>query len=238
MLIFLGVNVADVFFGACKILFLWLYIDWFHQTELYVLTIYGYEFGDFEINNFRSMIMICDRIWSKQNHLLTGWWQLKDFFIFTTLGKMNPFWRAYFSTGLVQPPTSCWLLPIWTCFSLTFSSLWSWVILGPGLSPRAVSRASGLLWTLGTEGAFWGTDPIQYDFELVFGKSHKIHIVSKVRCACCFPPIFFNASNGSAGLVFQFQRCVTIRKLAIEPKRMPLLSWNLGSWNCNQRCQI
>ena len=34
------------------------------------------------------------------------WWQLK-YFLFSPrkLGKMNPFWRAYFSKGLVQPPT-------------------------------------------------------------------------------------------------------------------------------------
>ena len=34
------------------------------------------------------------------------WWQLK-YFLFPprSLGKMNPFWRAYFSIGLVQPPT-------------------------------------------------------------------------------------------------------------------------------------
>ena len=160
----------------------------------------------------------------------------KIFFIFTTIwGRWTHFDEHIFQLGWFNHQLVVDFLPIWTCFSLTFSSLWSWVILGPGLSPRAVSRASGLLWTLGTEGAFWGTDPIQYDFELVFGKSHKIPVVSKVRCACCFPPIFFNASNGSAGLVFQFQRCVTIRKLAIEPKRMPLLSWNLGSWNCNQK---
>ena len=31
-----------------------------------------------------------------------------NIFLFSarTLGKMNPFWRAYFSNGLVQPPTS------------------------------------------------------------------------------------------------------------------------------------
>ncbi len=39
---------------------------------------------------------------------LTRWWQLKYFWNFhpECLGKMNPFWRAYFSNGLVQPPTS------------------------------------------------------------------------------------------------------------------------------------
>ena len=35
-----------------------------------------------------------------------GWWQLKYFLCSPrTLGKMNPFWRAYFSNGLVQPPS-------------------------------------------------------------------------------------------------------------------------------------
>ena len=36
-----------------------------------------------------------------------------------SLGKMNPFWRAYFSDGLVQPPTS---LIFWAAF-LWFLSL-------------------------------------------------------------------------------------------------------------------
>ena len=61
-----------------------------------------------------------------------GWWQLK-YVLFSPrkLGKMNPFWRAYFSKGLVQPPTttthcnqklggsttiaSCWLSRIFFC---------------------------------------------------------------------------------------------------------------------------
>ena len=39
--------------------------------------------------------------------IFTGWWQLKEFlFSPRKLGKMNPFWLAYFSDGLVQPPTS------------------------------------------------------------------------------------------------------------------------------------
>ena len=42
---------------------------------------------------------------------MTRWWQLK-YFLFSPrkLGKMNPFWRAYFSDGLVQPPT-IWVFP-------------------------------------------------------------------------------------------------------------------------------
>ena len=41
--------------------------------------------------------------------LLPRWWQLKYGLCSPRkLGKMNPFWRAYFSNGLVQPPTSYW----------------------------------------------------------------------------------------------------------------------------------
>ena len=44
---------------------------------------------------------------------ITRRWQLKYVFNFNVhpyLGKMNPFWRTYFSNGLVQPPTSlAWL---------------------------------------------------------------------------------------------------------------------------------
>ena len=34
----------------------------------------------------------------------TGWW-FQIFFIFTPIWGRFPFWRAYFSDGLVQPPT-------------------------------------------------------------------------------------------------------------------------------------
>ena len=44
--------------------------------------------------------------WSWTNFKFARWWQLK-YFLFSSrsLGKMNPFWRAYFSKGL-KPPTS------------------------------------------------------------------------------------------------------------------------------------
>ena len=48
----------------------------------------------------------------------TRWWQLKDFLCSPrTLGKMNPVWRAYFSSWLVQPPTrkSCPITDPWGC---------------------------------------------------------------------------------------------------------------------------
>ena len=44
----------------------------------------------------------------RETNWLTRCWQLKYVFVFTApgkLGKMNPFWRSYFSNGLVQPPT-------------------------------------------------------------------------------------------------------------------------------------
>ena len=49
-------------------------------------------------------------MFSKQGELPTvtntRWWQLK-YFLFSPwkLGKMNPVWRAYFSNGVVQPPS-------------------------------------------------------------------------------------------------------------------------------------
>ena len=48
------------------------------------------------------------------------WWQL-DYFLFSprTLGKMNPFWRAYFSDGL-KPPTS------WSMFCV---NVFAWGVL-------------------------------------------------------------------------------------------------------------
>ena len=47
---------------------------------------------------------------------MPNWLVVSNIFYFhPNLGKMNPFWRAYFSDGLVQPPTSqsrgsifCW----------------------------------------------------------------------------------------------------------------------------------
>ena len=43
-----------------------------------------------------------------RDQFMTRGGQLKDFWNFQprTLGKMNPIWWAYFSDGLVQPPTS------------------------------------------------------------------------------------------------------------------------------------
>ena len=52
-----------------------------------------------------------------QSFSFLRWWQLKDFlFSSRTLGNWFPFWRAYFSNGLVQPPTSfqeCFIKFLW-----------------------------------------------------------------------------------------------------------------------------
>ena len=40
---------------------------------------------------------------SKSDQRTSRWWF--HFFIFTPIWGNDPFWRAYFSTGLVQPPT-------------------------------------------------------------------------------------------------------------------------------------
>ena len=55
---------------------------------------------------------------------VSGWWQLNYFLCSTrNLGKMNPFWRAYFSDGLVQPPTRGVFSPVTVCFFFKFSVL-------------------------------------------------------------------------------------------------------------------
>ena len=50
--------------------------------------------------------VICWFFVGVQDRNITGWWQLK-YFLFSPqkLGTMNPFWRRYFSRGLVQPQT-------------------------------------------------------------------------------------------------------------------------------------
>ena len=57
-------------------------------------------------------------------HSLTRWWQLKYFWKISPrkLGKWSNLTCAYFSNGLVQPPTS------WAFFSLTFTFWWQNVI--------------------------------------------------------------------------------------------------------------
>ena len=84
--------------------------------------------------------------------LTPSWWQLTYFSCSPRkFGKMNPIWWAYFSDGLVQPPTrirlciffsfffpgddissceilqkGCWELCVWDCQPGTAESVWRW----------------------------------------------------------------------------------------------------------------
>ena len=42
---------------------------------------------------------------------LSGWWFQIFFYVHPELWGNDPIWRSYFSTGLVQPPTSYWKSP-------------------------------------------------------------------------------------------------------------------------------
>ena len=79
---------------------------------------------------------------------LTGWWQLK-YFLFSpqTLGKMNPFWRAYVSNGL-KPPASQESKSIFTlwCFFDIFVRIYYWkshVLIGK--SKAGISKTTSYL---------------------------------------------------------------------------------------------
>ena len=65
-----------------------------------------------------------------QDYIKTRWWQLKCFLSSPRkLGKMNPFWRAYFSKGLVQPPSSTDSLSSVPAFPGSFCSSWCWWVV-------------------------------------------------------------------------------------------------------------
>ena len=52
---------------------------------------------------FRGVSVLVSGISNPNN--IAGWWFLIFLVIFTPLWGRFPFWRAYFSNGLVQPPT-------------------------------------------------------------------------------------------------------------------------------------
>ena len=56
-------------------------------------------------------LMVVNQLDDSQTSLKSGWW-FQIFFMFTPIWGRFPFWRAYFSKGLVQPPTSKWLVQI------------------------------------------------------------------------------------------------------------------------------
>ena len=57
-------------------------------------------------NFCRCQIAIFPNQWSLPCGVVYRWWQLKYLFIFTPTWGRFPMWRAYFSDGLVQPPSS------------------------------------------------------------------------------------------------------------------------------------
>ena len=64
------------------------------------------DLRDFEVGKKGWSQKSCVFFWVPTTIDIPRWWQLKYFFnVHPYLGKMNPFWRAYFSKGLVQPPT-------------------------------------------------------------------------------------------------------------------------------------
>ena len=61
-------------------------------------------------------LLCVSKVIGHPNHHLkisSGWW-FQWFFIFTPTWEHDPIWRAYFSNGLVQPPTSHHLVPKYT----------------------------------------------------------------------------------------------------------------------------
>ena len=92
-----------VFFLAC---FTKVNHQWYHHLGYYVLYVSELFPSTFRSNMFQ--ILYGKLVGAKKlDHVpfvpcTSRWWQLKHFlFSPRNLGKMNPFWRAYFSNGLV-----------------------------------------------------------------------------------------------------------------------------------------
>ena len=66
------------------------------------------RFDGFAMANFwsRLFLLVCIFSWflSHSRKMMTRWW-FQIFFIFSPTWGRFPFWRAYFSNGLAQPPT-------------------------------------------------------------------------------------------------------------------------------------
>ena len=104
---FWGVN-TPIFGGPP----MWSLEAW-KQSELAVEMSLKLDGSNSDLARFVGISQKFNGIDTKNGHIYiykgkyTGWWQLKHFLCSSrSLGKMNPFWRAYFSKGLVQPPTS------------------------------------------------------------------------------------------------------------------------------------
>ena len=72
-------------------------------------------------------VLVVELVFLFGNHI-SRWWQLKHFFHFypDPWGFHDPIWRAYFSNGLVQPPTRfLFVNNIWFLWSLK----WLWFVM-------------------------------------------------------------------------------------------------------------
>ena len=78
-----------------------------------------------------------------------------------SLWKMNPFWRAYFSKGLVQPPTRCW----WDVWIMPCSGIVVWIF---EFSKQSFWRSNDLKWHLGVSSWF------------------HVHSTLNIQPFCCF----------------------------------------------------
>ena len=115
------------------------------------------------------------------DHSISRWWQLKHcLFSPRKLGKMNPFWRSYFSDGLVQPPTKFLFGGI--LFYLFFSPAskatsniartWFWTVVWKKSSCRYWNMFKFQFWD--SLAPFWGVQHSMFD--LFWNGSMKLYI--------------------------------------------------------------
>ena len=80
-------------------------IIWHRLSFPWPLRLPGFhgEFSTWSLKLIHGVIEL--PIWGTGSTHCTGWW-FQTFFTFTPAWWNDPIWRAYFSDGLVQPPTS------------------------------------------------------------------------------------------------------------------------------------
>ena len=84
--------------------------------------------------------------WEPLHHYtpwITRWWFQRCFICTPKLGEMNPIWRAYFSDGLVQPPTRLLMV---VRISMSFASH----LDQPMILEYEVILRSGWPWNIGS----------------------------------------------------------------------------------------
>ena len=95
--------------GLIRLHFGCMFVDTIFTMFIYLYTkcyksiyIYIYLFMYINIHNMSNLIYMFDT----HPLILSGWWQLKYFLIFTpNLWGDDPIWRAYFSNGLKETTT-------------------------------------------------------------------------------------------------------------------------------------